>query len=105
MGAGDVKLIAAVACIAGFGNISYLLIFTTLAGGVMGVGLALMHGQLRQTLHNVLVIVGHHRESGLTPHADLNVENSGTLRLPYGLAIAVGSMLTLCLQSAWRVKL
>lgn len=105
MGAGDVKLIAAVACIAGFGHISYLLIFTALAGGVMGVGFALIHGQLRQTLQNVLVIVGHHRQRGLEPHADLNVKNSGTLRLPYGLAIAAGSVLTLCLQSGWRMKL
>ena len=35
MGAGDVKLITAVGCLAGLANTSYLLVLTALAGGVM----------------------------------------------------------------------
>lgn len=56
MGAGDVKLIAAVGCIAGLSNSVYLLVLTALAGGVMGIGMALMRGRLRETLFNVAAL-------------------------------------------------
>jgi hypothetical protein len=39
----------------------------------------------------------HHRTMGLTPHPQFNIGNDRTLRLPYALAIAVGSALTLSL--------
>ena len=42
MGAGDVKLMAAVGCLAGLPHVTFLLVFTAIAGGVMGVGLALL---------------------------------------------------------------
>jgi len=97
MGAGDVKLIAAVGCIAGLPDIVYLLVLTSLAGGVMGVVFAMVRGRLKQTLLNVASLASHHKEEGLKPHPELNVLNSDTLRLPYGVAIAAGSTLTLYL--------
>ncbi len=102
MGAGDVKLITAVGCLAGLSNSPSVLVLTAIAGGVMGVGLALMRGQLKQTVSNVAALATHHREEGLTPHPDLNVSNSSTLRLPYGLAIAAGCCVTLFLQGVKR---
>ena len=36
----------------------------------------------------------HHRTMGLTPHAQFNISNEQTLRLPYALAIAAGSALS-----------
>src|SRR5580700_8682230 len=68
MGAGDVKLITAVGCLAGFSNIAYLLILTSLAGGAMAIGLAFLRGQLKQTLFNVAALASHHQQEGLTPH-------------------------------------
>jgi prepilin peptidase CpaA len=102
MGAGDVKLMAAVASIAGLPSTPYLLILIALAGGVMGVGFAMMRGQLKQTLFNVGALASHHAHAGLTPHPELNVRNSAALRLPYGIAIAVGSVATLYLQGMQR---
>jgi prepilin peptidase CpaA len=99
MGAGDVKLIAAVGCIAGLPNVAYLLVLTALAGGVMGVGLALIRGQLKTTLLNMGSLAAHHGRQGLQPHPELNVFNASTLRLPYAVAIAAGSFITLYLQS------
>jgi prepilin peptidase CpaA len=98
MGAGDVKLMAAVGCLAGLPHVSYLLVLSALAGGVMGVGLAIARGKLMQTLGNVGSLMNHHRQEGLTPHPDLNVTNNNTLRLPYGVAIAAGCALTFYLQ-------
>ena len=102
MGAGDVKLIAAVGCLAGLSSVAYLLILTSLAGGVMGVVFALMRGKLKQTLLNVGAIASHHRAEGLKPHPELNVLNADNLRLPYGVAIAAGSTLTFFLLGMQR---
>ncbi len=102
MGAGDVKLIAAVGCIAGLPHIASVLVLTALAGGVMALVLAAMRGRLKETLFNVGAIASHHRTSGLTPHPELNVLNSSTLRLPYALAIAAGCTLTLFFQVSQR---
>ena len=98
MGAGDVKLITAVGCIAGFSHVPYLLVLTALSGGVMAIGLALARGRLQQTILNVGALASHHSHEGLQPHPELNLSNSQTLRLPYALAIAGGSLLTLYFQ-------
>jgi prepilin peptidase CpaA len=102
MGAGDVKLITAVGCLAGLSNTAYLLVLTALAGGVMAIGMALMRGRLKETLLNVGALANHHKNEGLTAHPDLNVRNENTLRLPYGLAIAAGCTITLYLQGLPR---
>jgi prepilin peptidase CpaA len=102
MGAGDVKLMAAVGCLAGMDSVAYLLIWTALAGGVMAIALALWRGRLTETLKNMGALALHHRSEGLTPHPSLNVDSTWTLRLPYGLAIAAGTALTLCLLVVQR---
>ncbi|HZY73358.1 MAG TPA: prepilin peptidase [Edaphobacter sp.] len=93
MGAGDVKLMTAVGCIAGLPRTGYLLILTALAGGAMALGLVLYRGRFKATISNIGALVVHHRYQGLVPHPELNVGNAQTLRLPYALAIAAGSAL------------
>jgi prepilin peptidase CpaA len=102
MGAGDVKLITAAGCIAGLSHIAYLLILTSLAGGLMAIGLALYRRRFKETMHNIGALVVHHRNEGLAPHPEFNVGNAQTLRLPYALAIAAGSALSLCLLAVQR---
>jgi prepilin peptidase CpaA len=98
MGAGDVKLIAAVGCIAGLPHVAYILVLTALSGGAMALVLALSRGRLQQTIVNVGAIASHHSQEGLQPHPDLNLSNLNTLRLPYALAIAGGCLLTFYFQ-------
>ena len=98
MGAGDVKLIMAVGCIAGLSHIAYILVLTALSGGVMALVLAMARGRLQQTIMNVGELATHHSHEGLQPHPDLNLGNAATLRLPYALAIAGGSLITLYFQ-------
>ena len=104
MGAGDVKLMAAMGCLFGLSMVGWLLIMTSLAGGVMALGLALYRGRLSSTLTNIASIMVHHSKEGLAPHPELNLSNSQTLRLPYALAIATGSALSLCLLFAHGVR-
>ena len=98
MGAGDVKLMAAVGCLAGTTHIAEILLTTVMMGGLMGVAVALYRGRLRETLLNVVKLVQHHRAEGLTTHAELNVTNLTTLRLPYAVPIAVGCLITFAMS-------
>jgi prepilin peptidase CpaA len=89
MGAGDVKLMAALAAVAGINNVKNLLVATVLIGALFAVVLAIWRGALRRTLANVLVLVMHHGRHGLAAHPELNVSNAATLRLPYAIPMAV----------------
>jgi prepilin peptidase CpaA len=95
MGGGDVKLMTAVACLAGTTPVAELLAATAIMGGVFALLLAIYRGRLRETFHNLGSLFTHHRMEGLTPHPELNLTNTHSLRLPYGLAIAAGCSITL----------
>jgi len=96
MGAGDVKLIVAVCCLAGLHGVASVLLGTALIGGLRAIVLALVHHRLKETFANMGRLMIYHGRSGLRPHPDLNLSNPRTLRLPYGLAIAAGAGSSLC---------
>ncbi|MHB8302659.1 MAG: A24 family peptidase [Acidobacteriaceae bacterium] len=102
MGAGDVKLMAGVACIAGFGPLTELVLATVLLGGMFALAVALTHGRLRSTVANVGALISYHGRFGLVEHPELNLLNKATLRLPYGVAIAAGCWLTLADRALLR---
>jgi prepilin peptidase CpaA len=101
MGAGDVKLMAAVGCFAGLSLLPLVVISTAMAGGVFALAIGIYHGRLRETLRNVVALLQHHGRHGLKPHPDLTLSNTRTLRLPFALPIAAGCLFTLC-TLAWE---
>jgi len=91
MGAGDVKLMAALGSIAGPMNWFVLFMVTAVLGGIVGVLLSLVYGRLYSTLWNVMQIV---KELAMfrapyknQPQVDLH--HPGALRTPHGVIIAV----------------
>ena len=102
MGGGDVKLITATGCTAGLSLAGPLLIWTSLVGGVMALGLALYRGRVKQTMMNICTLSVYHGTRGLAPHPEFNLDNAQALRLPYAVAIAGGSALSLCLLMVQR---
>ncbi len=102
MGAGDVKLMAAVSSIAGFGHLAELFLAIALTGGVFAVVLAISRGRLKATVANVGSLIQHHARSGVLPHPDLNLDNPQSLRLAYGVPIAVGCWIVLLMQMGTR---
>jgi prepilin peptidase CpaA len=96
MGAGDVKLMAAIGCLTGLEPLGTVLISTAIVGGMFAITLSVYHGRLRETVHNVVVLMAHHRSRGLEPHPDLNVKSSDSLSMPFALPIAAGCLVTLC---------
>lgn len=95
MGAGDVKLMAALGSIAG--PMSWLLLFlaTSILGAVVAVILSLSHGRFYSTLLNVSQIV---RELALfrAPYKrqpQLELHHANALRTPHGTIIASTALL------------
>jgi len=103
MGAGDVKLMAAVGCIAGTSPLLLLTVSTAIAGGVFALAVSIQHGRLREMLRNAGAVLAHHGRWGLTPHPELNLASPRALRLPFALPIAAGCLVTLC-TLAWEVR-
>ena len=90
MGAGDVKLMAAVGGIVALGGLPQVMLATVIAGALFALATAVYHGRLRSTLGNVSALLGHHSRNGLNPHPEMNLGNEQSLRLPFALPIAAG---------------
>src|SRR5215469_7460240 len=92
MGAGDVKLAAALGCIVGLASSVQVMFFTALGGGVLAIAVMVFTGRVKQTLRSTLGVVGFHVTHGLRTHPVVNLDNPTAIRLPYGLAFAVGTL-------------
>lgn len=89
MGAGDVKLMAAVGALNGAGFAFYAFIYSALAGGVIAVILLIVRGQIKPVLFNIVLALNNLIAIG--ERRDLLPVDSGT-RFPYGIAIMVGTV-------------
>jgi prepilin peptidase CpaA len=93
MGAGDVKLFGAIGAVIGIKLVPLTFVAVVLTGGVLALIFALISGTMRTTLWrvgNILV--------GLMPGAKLpryEIPNDRKLTVPYGVAIAVGTLTSL----------
>jgi prepilin peptidase CpaA len=95
MGAGDVKLMAAVGAWIGALPILNVALYGSVAGGVLAVIVALRRSYLRQALTNVKMLLTYWWVEGIKPFPSLTLESKDTLRLPYALAIAAGLAVTI----------
>jgi prepilin peptidase CpaA len=98
MGAGDVKLLAAVGAWLGPGQVALVALLTSIAGGVMGVAVALTHGYLRTALSNLRVLLTSWRIAGVGPLPSVTLEGSRGPRLAYAVPIAIGTLVTIWLR-------
>ena len=97
MGAGDVKLMAAVGAIAGPVNWIGIFLLTALVGGFASVVLILAKRRWRQTLSNLYLIITElvHRRAPVKRNERLDIRNNRALRMPHGAFICSGAMLFL----------
>lgn len=92
MKGGDAKLMAAVGAFLGWPLALVALLYTFVAGGVLALVWALVHGKLLALIQRVTYAL----KSLMTPGMTMpDMQESVVPRMPYGLAIAAGTLLTL----------
>jgi prepilin peptidase CpaA len=101
MGAGDVKLMAAVGAIVGWQDWFGTFLITAIIGGLMALILVATKGRVKKTLWNVGFILSEMR-SGRPAYMrkeELDVRSPRALGLPHGAVIAVGTIFFLALAA------
>jgi prepilin peptidase CpaA len=105
MGAGDVKLMAAIGSIVGAANWFGIFVVTALIGGVVAIILLLMRARLRDSLWNVGFLLKRLGTLQL-PYAreELDISSPKSIKLPHGLVIACGSLLFIIGAWTWAPR-
>jgi prepilin peptidase CpaA len=94
MGAGDVKLMAAVGAIAGPWNWFAIFLATALLGGIVSIVFVALKRRVTQTCFNVGLIVtelGHFRLPSKS-NSQLDVRDPHAVGMPHGTLIAIGAV-------------
>ena len=94
MGAGDVKLMAAIGALVGWQDWIGVLLLTAIIGGFSAVVLSLVRGRLKTTLFNVGFILSEFKSMrpAYLKNEELDVKSSKALRQPHGAVIAVATV-------------
>jgi len=92
LGAGDVKLLAAIGALVGWRDWIAIFWSSLLLAGVLAVILIVSSGRVGKTLRNVAAIVGEmvHLRAPYNKSPELDVRSQSSARLPLGAAIALG---------------
>jgi prepilin peptidase CpaA len=101
MGAGDVKLMAAVGALVGWERWFGIFFITALIGGVMALILVVARGRFRKTVFNVSFILSEMKSGrpAYLANEELDVKNKKALGLPHGAVIAVSTVFYLALSA------
>jgi prepilin peptidase CpaA len=101
MGAGDVKLMAAVGAVVGWPNWFGIFVVTAIIGGIMAMILVVARGRVKKTFWNVAFILSELKggRPAYMRREELDVKNPKALGLPHGAVIAVGTIFFLALSA------
>jgi len=92
LGAGDCKLAAALGAFVGSEAMVTLLMGSVFMAGIMAFGLVIYKRRLKETLRNIWRLLG----AMLTfrmPSAEVTLDNPRSLKVPYGVALALTTVL------------
>lgn len=96
MGAGDVKAMAVLGGIWGGQEVLNIMLYTFVAGGVVAIGILLLHGLLAETVKRYGSMAKVFLLSGAISYLPPSLDE-GKQKLPYGVVIAIGALLWLTL--------
>jgi prepilin peptidase CpaA len=94
MGAGDVKLCAAIGAWVGPSQLFLALVITGLAGGVMVLGWAICGGFLKELFSGTADFLFGWKQRGMLRDPELVIANPQKRKMPYAPAIAVGTLMS-----------
>jgi prepilin peptidase CpaA len=101
MGAGDVKLMAAVGSLVGLERWFGVFFVTAIVGGIMALLLVLVRGRAKKTLWNVGFILNEMRfgRAAYVTRDELDVRSGKAVGLPHGAVIAVGTIFYIAISA------
>src|SRR6516162_1490874 len=92
LGAGDWKLMGAVGAMRGPVLFLFVLVGSIFVSGVMAVVEIVRTQRVRETVRNLLVLVRGFFSFGLRAHPEISLDNPGLMKLPFGVAVAVSTL-------------
>lgn len=97
MGAGDVKLMAAVGALVGWQNWLAIVVLTALLGGVAAIAVAVARKRVWSTFFNIKYILGEtmHGRAAYAGREEVDVKSKKSLGLPHGAVIAAATVVFL----------
>ncbi|HET9267468.1 MAG TPA: prepilin peptidase [Vicinamibacterales bacterium] len=98
MGAGDVKLLAALGAWLGGPDAIWLAVYASITGGVIAVAMALQRGYLKTAFKNVGGLVRFWWLFGVRPMPAMTLEHGNAPRLAYAVPVFIGTVVTLWLR-------
>ena len=93
LGAGDWKLMGALGAFLGPKALLSVLIVAVLVAGAMGVVQMIRANRVAGTLKNMWVLVQGFLTFGLRAHPEISLDNPGLLKLPFGVAVAIATVI------------
>jgi len=92
LGAGDWKLAGALGAFVGPGMLVNVLIGSVFVAGIMALGLVIYKRRMKETLRNIGRMLGSMFTFRM-PGAEVSLDNPQSLKIPYGVALAITTLL------------
>jgi prepilin peptidase CpaA len=102
LGAGDWKLMGAIGAMVGPAMLVLVLLASILVAGAMAVALMIRERRVKATLHNVAILLSGFFTFGLRPNPEVSLDSPSALKLPFGVAAAIGTVLCF-MATRWQV--
>jgi prepilin peptidase CpaA len=98
IGGGDVKLVTAMGAILGFHHWVLAVEIAIVVAGVMALAGVIYRRILLQTFRNIGRLLKHFFTNGFLPHPEIQISNPSLVRIPFGVAAAMGTICTVLLK-------
>jgi prepilin peptidase CpaA len=103
LGAGDWKLMGAVGAFLGPILFLFVLVGSIFVSGLMAMIEMMRTRRVRETFQNLIVLVRGFISFGLRPNPAISLDNPSSLKLPFGVAVAVSTLACFC-AARWVVS-
>jgi len=103
LGAGDWKLMGAVGTFLGPLMFLFVLLGSILCSGIMAIVEMARTRRVRETFHNLYVLVQGFFSFGLRANPQISLDNPELLKLPFGIAVAIATIACYC-AARWALR-
>jgi prepilin peptidase CpaA len=93
LGAGDWKLMGGLGALLGPGMFLFVLLASVFVSGLMALVLLVLTKRVKTTLRNLVVLVRGFFSFGLRAHPEISLDNPKLLKLPFGVAAMIGTLI------------